>query len=41
MNPVRHVLIALTLSIVTFVIAGDNWNKNIRYFKPVKPVQSK
>lgn len=41
MNPVRHVLIALSLSIATFIVAGDNWNRNLKYFKPVAPVQAK
>jgi len=37
-NPVRHVVIALLLSLVTFVVAGDNWNASINRFQPVRPV---
>lgn len=36
-NPTRHVIIALALSALLFVIAGDKWNANIRTIQPVKP----
>lgn len=35
-NPLRHIVIAMTLSIAVFVVAGDRWNERIRAFKPVK-----
>lgn len=38
-NPVRHVIIALALSGVLFLIAGDRWSKNIGQLQPVRPVQ--
>lgn len=34
-NPLRHIIIAMTLSIAVFVIAGDRWNERIRSFQPV------
>lgn len=37
-NPVKHVLIALSLSALLFLIAGDQWSKNIKTIKPVQPV---
>jgi hypothetical protein len=36
MNPIRHIVIAMTLSIATFIVAGDRWNERIKSFKPVK-----
>lgn len=38
-NPVRHVIIALALSAIVFVIAGDSWSRNIGKLRPVRPVQ--
>lgn len=37
MNPVRHIVIAMTLTAVLFVLAGDQWNARVSYFKPVHP----
>jgi hypothetical protein len=37
MNPTRHVLIALTLTAILFVIAGDSWNARIAKLQPVRP----
>jgi len=34
-NPTRHVLIALALTAMVFIIAGDQWNKNISKIQPV------
>lgn len=34
-NPLRHIVIAMTLSIAVFIVAGDRWNERIRSFKPV------
>lgn len=38
-NAVRHVIVALSLSAILFVIAGDAWNRNIRAFQPVRVVR--
>lgn len=37
MNPTRHVVIALSLTAVLFIIAGDQWNARIAAFGPVSP----
>lgn len=37
MNATRHVVLALALTAVLFVIAGDRWNARVRYFQPVRP----
>lgn len=37
-NPTRHVIIALALSALFFVVAGDKWSANIKNIKPVQPV---
>lgn len=37
-NPIRHIVIAMTLSVAVFIVAGDRWNERIRSFKPVTPV---
>jgi hypothetical protein len=34
-NPIRHVIIALSLSAILFVIAGDRWSANIGKLQPV------
>lgn len=38
-NPVRHVIIALSLSAVLFIIAGDQWSRNVGMIRPVRLVQ--
>lgn len=38
-NPVRHVIIALSLSALLFVIAGDSWSRNIGKLQPVRAVR--
>jgi len=38
-NPVRHVIIALALAGLLFIIAGDSWSRNIGRLQPVRPVQ--
>lgn len=38
-NPTRHVIIALALSAILFVIAGDKWSSRISYFQSVRPVR--
>lgn len=35
-SPTRHVLIALTITALLFVVAGDQWSAGIARFKPVK-----
>lgn len=37
MNPTRHVIIALSLTAVLFVIAGDRWNERIGRLQSVSP----
>lgn len=37
MNPVRHVVIAMSLTAVLFLIAGDRWNERVKMFRSVKP----
>ena len=37
-NPVRHVILALALAGVLFIIAGDQWSRNIASLRPVRPV---
>jgi hypothetical protein len=36
MSPTRHVLIALSLTALLFVIAGDSWGDRIGAIKPVR-----
>ena len=36
-NPVKHVVIAMILTAVLFIIAGDRWNERIGQFQPVTP----
>lgn len=38
-NGVRHVIIALSLSALLFIIAGDSWSRNIGKLQPVRAVQ--
>ncbi len=38
-NPVRHVLIALSLTAVLFIIAGDSWSANVGRLQPVRAVR--
>ena len=35
MNPTKHVLIALMLTAVLFIVAGDRWDEGIAAIKPV------
>lgn len=37
MNPTRHVVIALALTAVLFIVAGDKWNARVARFQPVSP----
>lgn len=37
MNPTRHVVIALALTAVLFIIAGDKWSARVAAFQPVSP----
>lgn len=37
MNGTRHVVIALTLTAVLFIIAGDQWSARIGAIQPVRP----
>lgn len=37
MNATRHVVIALALTAVLFVIAGDRWSERVALIKPVRP----
>lgn len=36
MNPTKHVLIALMLTALLFIIAGDHWADGIGAVKPVR-----
>jgi hypothetical protein len=38
-NPRRHVIVALALSAILFLVAGDRWNERISAFGPVRPVR--
>jgi hypothetical protein len=37
MNPTKHVVIALGLTAILFIIAGDSWNERIAKVQPVMP----
>ena len=34
-NPTRHVLIALALTAIVFIVGGAGWQSNIAKIKPV------
>jgi len=38
-NPTRHVLIALMVTAIVLVIAGDKWQPNVAKLGAVRPVQ--
>ena len=41
MNPVRHVVVALGLTAILFVLAGDSWNERVAKVQPVRVADRK
>lgn len=39
-NPTRDVIVALALTALVLIIAGDKWNSNVSLFQPVRPVRA-
>lgn len=35
MNPTKHVLIAMMLTALLFIVAGDRWNDGVKALKPI------
>ena len=41
MNGPRHVIIAMSITAILFLIAGDSWNERIGRYKPVQAAAKK
>jgi hypothetical protein len=37
-NPTRHVIVALALSVLIYIVADDRWNTRLRKITPVRAV---